>query len=54
MIILYAICWVNKEFLSPVKIALLCPLVLDLKGLDFLTDINFVTVFTINFIDDSC
>ena len=27
-------CWVNKEFLSPVKITPLCSLVLDLKALD--------------------
>ena len=27
-------CWVNKEFLSPLKIALLCSLVLDLRALD--------------------
>ena len=27
-------CWVNKEFLSHVKIALLCSLVLDLRAID--------------------
>ena len=27
-------CWVNKEFISPVKTALLCSLVLDVRALD--------------------
>ena len=32
IIIFYSICWVHKEFLSPVEIALLCFLVLDLRA----------------------
>ena len=35
MIVFFIQCWVKKEFLSPVKIALgLCSLVLDLRALD--------------------
>ena len=48
-------CWVNSEFLSPVKIALFVFASLSwILGPLILADINFVAVFTIYFIDHSC
>ena len=34
MIVFFIQCWVKKEFLSPLKIVLLCSVVLDLRALD--------------------